>query len=292
MQYPDIPHIHLLDAALWSAARLPRSRELTPLFIDRYRGPRQYLEASHHDYWELTGVLSGEGVLRCGADMALEPGALCLVPPGLAHCERSEGDMDTVWVGLRGSHLRTGDASNAVRVNNLPLAKKVEQLWLFAVKRAGTIGPELDALTAEIVAGFFRLLSEGAEAPAASDALTRAILLFQRDFSQRLTIAAAARHSGYSAGHFCRAFRQRTGLAPAVYLTAVRLRHARRLLEYTDLPISQVAEQAGYDDQLYFSRVFRKATGAAPTAYRARVRQKPAWSENPNVQRRTLNSQR
>lgn len=268
----DIPHIHFLDAALWSGARLRRSEELTPLFIDRYRGPRQSNEPSHHDFWELTCVLSGAGSLRCGEDLALGPGVLCLVPPGMDHVERAEGNLDTVWIGLRGRHLTRQLLTQVGRIQNQALATRVEQLWLFAVQQSGAIGPELDALAAGIVSHFVRLLSEGSVVSESADALERAILLFQRDFAQTLTIADTARRFGCSTGHFCRAFKQRTGQAPIDYLIAVRLRHARRLLEYTDLPIAQVAGQAGYDDPLYFSRAFRKAAGITPTAYRRRAR--------------------
>jgi AraC-like DNA-binding protein len=40
------------------------------------------------------------------------------------------------------------------------------------------------------------------------------------------------------------------------------------MLINTTLPISQIAEQLGYADPLYFSRKFHKQTGVSPTAYR------------------------
>ena len=43
---------------------------------------------------------------------------------------------------------------------------------------------------------------------------------------------------------------------------------AKQLLQTTLLPIAVIAQQTGYDDQLYFSRVFRKRVGASPSEYR------------------------
>jgi len=266
--------IHLLDQSLWSGAGWSRSRELTPLFLDRYTGPRQVNKLTHHDCWELTCVMTGSGKLICDTTVELLPGMICLVPPGMPHIERADGNLDTIWIGLKGRSLSKHSANHSCQAQNQALVRRVEELWLFAIRRTGPIGPELDALTAGIVACFFRLLSEGAMEPEAADALERAVVLFQRQFDRKLSIAEIARRLGYSTGHFCRSFKQRTGHTPVHYLTRVRLQHARRLLEYTELPIRQVANQAGYEDQFFFSRVFRKAAGMTPSEYRRQVRSK------------------
>lgn len=46
------------------------------------------------------------------------------------------------------------------------------------------------------------------------------------------------------------------------------MEHACFLLEQTSFKVSEIAEQLGYDDALYFSRVFRKVYGQAPSVYR------------------------
>lgn len=264
--------VHFLDDSRWTRTSPRRSRELTPLFIERYLGPRQSNEPSRHDYWELTCVLSGSGILRCGEDLPLGPGTVCLVPPGLAHAERADSNLDTIWIGMKGTHLDGQITGQAGRVQNQVLAGQVERLWLFAIRQSGPIGPELDAFTAGIVAQFVRLQTEGSAGPETADALEQAVLLFHQQFFRKLSIADVAKRLGYSTGHFCRTFKQRTGRAPIDYLTSIRLRHARRLLEYTDLLVAQVASQAGYEDPLYFSRIFRKSGGLTPTDYRRRVR--------------------
>ncbi|MCX6992004.1 MAG: AraC family transcriptional regulator [Kiritimatiellaeota bacterium] len=261
-------NIHFLDKNLWHGTRARRSTELTPLYIERYLGPRQSTRTSSHAFWELTCVPAGCGRLIGSAPVDLTPGTLCLVPPGLDHAERGDEKLDTLWIGLKGKYLSNEPVAQTRWVHNQTLVNRVEQLWLFVVRQSGRIGPELDAMTAGIVATFFRLLSEGAKEPLAADALERAMLLFHQQFFTQISIAETARRFGYSTGHFCRTFKQRTGQAPIHYLTDVRLRHAKRLLEYTSLPILQVANQAGYEDQFYFSRVFRKVTDLTPTKYR------------------------
>lgn len=267
--------VRFFDGTLWQSAWGRRSEELTPLYIERYMGPRHANAASSHTYWELICVSSGFGRLAGKVPLDLTPGTLCLVPPGMDHAERSDGKLDTIWIGLKGRHLSGQPATHIRQVQNQALANRVEQLWLFAVQQSGPIGPELDAFTAGIIAFFSRVLTEGTEASGAADALERAVLLFHGKFFQKLSLAEIAGRLGYSASHFDRAFKRRTGHTPIDYLTGIRIRHAKHLLEYTDLPIAQVAVQAGYEDQLYFSRVFRKTAGLAPSAYRQQTRQTP-----------------
>ena len=46
------------------------------------------------------------------------------------------------------------------------------------------------------------------------------------------------------------------------------MKHAASLLEFTDMPISQIAEKVGINDPLYFSKKFKKHFGISPTEYK------------------------
>jgi len=73
---------------------------------------------------------------------------------------------------------------------------------------------------------------------------------------------------GISHATFRRHWQRIIGLSPNRYLTAVRLREARRLLVETGLSIGEIAERVGYSDPLYFSRRFRSDVGVTARAYR------------------------
>ncbi|MBS8259182.1 helix-turn-helix domain-containing protein [Roseibium polysiphoniae] len=66
---------------------------------------------------------------------------------------------------------------------------------------------------------------------------------------------------------YCRLFAERTA---AQSIRDRVILEARRLIAFSDLSISQVAYDLGYEDPAYFSRVFRKETGEAPADFRAR----------------------
>jgi AraC-like DNA-binding protein len=111
------------------------------------------------------------------------------------------------------------------------------------------------------------------EALACDDpAIARAIEVARvhlREPDLRLDHLAQATCLGRS--RFVQRFGQVTGIAPMQYVERLRMEEARRLLE-EDLPITQVAQLAGYGDPLYFSRRFRAMHGVAPTVYRAVAR--------------------
>ncbi|MCK2169525.1 helix-turn-helix domain-containing protein, partial [Thalassospira xiamenensis] len=48
----------------------------------------------------------------------------------------------------------------------------------------------------------------------------------------------------------------------------LKITRACYLLDITDLSITQVAADLGYDDPYYFSRQFKKVMGVAPRDYR------------------------
>jgi len=74
--------------------------------------------------------------------------------------------------------------------------------------------------------------------------------------------------AGLSTFHVCRAFKQSTGLPPHAYLRRLRCKKAKALLTATDLPVTEIAAQVGYETPQAFARMFRAEVGTSPTEYR------------------------
>jgi transcriptional regulator GlxA family with amidase domain len=88
----------------------------------------------------------------------------------------------------------------------------------------------------------------------------------------RLCTAELAAIARLSENHFARAFKNTLGAPPHAYVTERRIRHARKLILETDLPLSQVALEAGLADQAHLSRLFRRFFGGTPSACRRQNR--------------------
>jgi len=79
-----------------------------------------------------------------------------------------------------------------------------------------------------------------------------------------------ARVSGVSEAHFARSFKDAFGVPPHRYLLTRRIERAAALLRDTDLPITEIAFQTGWNSLGTFGRTFRDITGESPGELRAR----------------------
>ena len=86
--------------------------------------------------------------------------------------------------------------------------------------------------------------------------------------ADRLSNSELAALVGVSKNYFGRAFKVSTGRTPHEYIIKERIAHAKRLISYGDLPLSQVALEAGLTDQAHLSRLFRRHVGTTPSAWR------------------------
>ena len=87
-----------------------------------------------------------------------------------------------------------------------------------------------------------------------------------------LDLATLARHARMSVRTFSRRFKAETGLSPGAWMQQQRVRHARHLLETTDLPVDQVAHAAGLGTAASLRQHMRAELGVAPLAYRKTFR--------------------
>lgn len=112
--------------------------------------------------------------------------------------------------------------------------------------------------------------NETAVVAPASGLLARFETLVDARFKEQLSVRDYAAELAVSATHLSRVTRAATG-RPASKLIEERLmREARRNLVYTNLPVSTIAYELGFDDPAYFSRAFTRCTGLNPRAFRER----------------------
>jgi AraC family transcriptional regulator len=103
-------------------------------------------------------------------------------------------------------------------------------------------------------------------------ALRRAIERLRSDSDADVSLAALASEAGLSRFHFCRAFKESTGLSPHAWLRQHRLEQAMNMLRDTDASVVSVAAALGYASQTAFAAAFRKLTGETPSDWRRRRR--------------------
>jgi len=73
---------------------------------------------------------------------------------------------------------------------------------------------------------------------------------------------------GVGPRHLSRLFARHVGATPGQVARTVRLQRAKRLLDESDLPITQVAFQAGFGSVRRFNQVFSQLYGRPPSSVR------------------------
>lgn len=96
--------------------------------------------------------------------------------------------------------------------------------------------------------------------------------LLRQRLDQPVHLADMARLAGLSVRTAVRACHAATGMPPGRRLKAIRLNHARNLLQLTDLPITEIALAVGYERVQELSRDMGKHYGQTPRAVRATKR--------------------
>lgn len=69
--------------------------------------------------------------------------------------------------------------------------------------------------------------------------------------------------------YLCSLFSKAVGNTIFEYITKVRLNNAKKLLRTSNLKVSEICKQVGYENQKYFNQVFKKNIGTTPGLYRS-----------------------
>ncbi|MBY7144460.1 helix-turn-helix domain-containing protein [Virgibacillus sp. NKC19-3] len=107
-----------------------------------------------------------------------------------------------------------------------------------------------------------------------SSSILPSIEYVHNHFSESLEIEKLASIENLHPVYYTQWFKKRTGKSPVAYIQEVRLKEAKKLLTETDLSITNISLQIGYNQLSSFSRLFYKYEGQSPRIYRYRTSQK------------------
>lgn len=104
------------------------------------------------------------------------------------------------------------------------------------------------------------------------DRLLTMLAYIQENYAERLTLEQIADAAAISTRECLRCFRSAIDRSPIEYLTDYRLQMACKLLEETELPITQIAMRTGFGSSSYFTKTFRGNYGKTPMDHRRTAR--------------------
>jgi AraC-like DNA-binding protein len=130
-----------------------------------------------------------------------------------------------------------------------------------------------DALNTALAVRIARcFVDHAAPAPAnglSSDRLQRVRDYIEAHLADPLNLDQIADIACLSPYHFCRSFKQATGLTPHHYVVQRRVERAKTLMRCTQRPLGLIAQEAGFTDQSHLTSIFRRELGVTPARFRA-----------------------
>lgn len=92
----------------------------------------------------------------------------------------------------------------------------------------------------------------------------------RENFAKPITLEDMSAVAGFSTKYFCKFFKDMTGTTPINYLLTYRIERAARKLLGSDLSVTQIAFDCGFNDLSYFIKTFKAFKHTSPKEYRKR----------------------
>ena len=111
-------------------------------------------------------------------------------------------------------------------------------------------------------------VGDGTVSNTVSDRIASVIELIRKNPERHYSIDDLSRMAALSPTQFINQFRKGTGFPPIRFQLECRIQEARRLLQTTELPVSELAMRLGFSSLQHFSDTFTRFVGCSPSNWR------------------------
>ena len=145
-----------------------------------------------------------------------------------------------------------------------------------AMKNGGTYFEVMAAMyglfAVILTSKYYKQVSELSEGSVKNNMKLKRVLTFIREsYDSQITLDEMAAVAGMSPKYFCYFFKEMTTKSPVEYLNTYRIERASRKLLSTDLSVTDIAFNCGFNDLSYFIKTFKAVKGVTPKAFRKRA---------------------
>lgn len=231
-------------------------------------------------------ILSGEGTLYSEDEYGntntfkLTEGQGFLIFPKQINTYIADVDNPWEYAWIEFDGLRVKEAleiagftkSNPIfkaRENELANLMKNEMLYMIQYN---------DSSTLHLIGHLYLFLDYLSRAMAKSDIvppnklrdfyIKEAISYLENNYQEDITVEDIAKSIGLNRSYFGKIFKQEVGKSPQSFIINYRMAKATEMLQFTTLPVSEIATSVGYPNQMNFSRTFKSIYGTSPTKWR------------------------
>jgi AraC-like DNA-binding protein len=226
--------------------------------------------------FQLLYVTKGGGLFSSAQipNTAIEEGTMVLLRPGEWHTYRPNDatGWECYWVGFSGAV--TGSLVNENTIISIGYDEEMVALYRKMLEVSNGERPGYQQLLSGILVHllaylFYREKDRTWRDKEVLSKIEKARLIIREKINSPFSPEEIAVSLNMSYTWFRRIFRQYTGMAPAQYISQLRIQKAKEMLSVTTMPVKEIALELGYESIDYFSTQFKKQTGQTPTQFRA-----------------------
>ena len=234
-----------------------------------------------HNHLELTYCIGGKLGMRIDAQRyILAPGDAALTCPNTVHSYQAADEkpvqgimilFDPLWISNLGQSWMNVIAETPFISGDVLHPHCVFAFEAILQEYQGQRPDEyachalLELLLARLVP-HIHLVKRTAASP--GDLMHRAFAYLAESYAQPCSLGSAAQALGVHPHHLSHAFSRQLGMGYHEYVNALRLNQAEMLLRGTDISVTQICYDCGFESQSTFNRLFRAAHDMTPREYR------------------------
>ncbi|WNS79004.1 response regulator [Domibacillus sp. DTU_2020_1001157_1_SI_ALB_TIR_016] len=113
-----------------------------------------------------------------------------------------------------------------------------------------------------------KIVDANTKMDSAKGTIRKAISYIDQHLKDEFTLKDVATHVHLNPSYFSVLFKEQVNMNFSEYVTRRRIQRAKELVITTNLPINEIAEEAGYKTSKYFIKIFKEIEGMTPSAYR------------------------
>ena len=256
-----------------------------------------YNKLHHHPELQLIYILEGTGDLFIEDSICtFEPGKLFLFGPNQSHILQSDPkyfrdncELKSRAISIFFHEKSLGDGFFDISETSIikKLLHKAKRSLEFAPEVSHHIGKEIqDMLNKQGFDRFLEVLSilnklaqssdysfltnSIAQHPPTdeeSERIENIINYILNHYKDDIKLSTIAEVANYSRTSFCRFFKERTRKTFTQFLNEVRVSQACKMLRNTDLNVSQICFESGFNNISNFNRQFKRITNTTPKKY-------------------------
>lgn len=107
--------------------------------------------------------------------------------------------------------------------------------------------------------------------PNFSHAIQKCCDYIELRLDHKIRVSDLASLVGYTDYYLAKKFKQETGKSISTYIRDAKIARAQVILETTNIPIVEIADQLAFNTPNYFIKCFRETVGCTPSQYRKRL---------------------